>query len=392
MNSQSILIANTIQIAAIGKNVYSPVEQLNKILQHVSSLMEKRKKRILDYAKYKALLERGDKVDKKTAELGKQWKALNDTLKDELPKLYPLIKKTCRECGLNLTRLMMEWHFVVETKLKTILEEQQIAKDISEIEPAFRGDHDIIQAQLYSLGICNGSLLVDSSNFLSPTTTMRSGSGDGSPMPITELSTKFPGASTFSPFPGAPATTPSVDGLSQQSPSYRYRANSNVSSQNPPTPAAASASRNLSATTPGNPYFPPRPSTSTGHHYENGAPETNRQSTEQQSRTRPNSGSNSFSSSTGARHFSQANTPVTRSSAVFSSAMPLSDSTNYQQQYPSLGLGDQSPHEMPVLFLAASLFEFNIDRARREGGYPYLTYVAGEVRLAHFILSKNSHC
>jgi hypothetical protein len=32
-----------------------------------------------------------------------------------------------------------------------------------------------------------------------------------------------------------------------------------------------------------------------------------------------------------------------------------------------------------VLFLAASMYEFNIDRARREAGYPYLTYVTGEI-------------
>ncbi|KAF2239313.1 hypothetical protein EV356DRAFT_170097 [Viridothelium virens] len=373
-------IAMPEHIAAIGKNVYSPVEQLNKILQHVSSLMEKRKKRILDYAKYKALLDRGDKIDKKTAESGKQWIALNDTLKDELPKLYPLIKKTCRECGLNLTRLMMEWHFVVESKLKTVLEEQQIPKEISEIEPAFRGDHDIIQAQLWSLGICNGSLLADSSNFLSPTTTMRSGSlnGEGSPMPIPELSSKFPGASTFSPFPGAPATTPSADGQSQQSPQYRYRANSNVSSRGPSTPATAGNSRNLSANTLMGSYFPPRPSTATGHH-DSGSTETSRQSTEQNNRTRPQSGSNSFSSSSGPRQQSQSNTPGIRSSAVFSSAMPLPDSPGYPQQYSGPTGEDPKPQDTGVLFLAASLFEFNIDRARREGGYPYLTYVAGEV-------------
>jgi hypothetical protein len=32
-----------------------------------------------------------------------------------------------------------------------------------------------------------------------------------------------------------------------------------------------------------------------------------------------------------------------------------------------------------VLFVAASLFEFNIDKARQEGGYPYLVYTQGEV-------------
>jgi hypothetical protein len=32
-----------------------------------------------------------------------------------------------------------------------------------------------------------------------------------------------------------------------------------------------------------------------------------------------------------------------------------------------------------IIFLAASVYEFNIDRARKEAGYPYLTYVAGEI-------------
>lgn len=35
--------------------------------------------------------------------------------------------------------------------------------------------------------------------------------------------------------------------------------------------------------------------------------------------------------------------------------------------------------DLPVLFVCASLFEFSIDRSRREAGYPYLQYVQGEV-------------
>jgi dynamin-binding protein len=35
--------------------------------------------------------------------------------------------------------------------------------------------------------------------------------------------------------------------------------------------------------------------------------------------------------------------------------------------------------EPEVLFLAASLFEFNIAHDRREGGIPYLVYVPGEI-------------
>ena len=32
-----------------------------------------------------------------------------------------------------------------------------------------------------------------------------------------------------------------------------------------------------------------------------------------------------------------------------------------------------------MIFLAASVYEFNIDHARREAGFPYLTYSAGEI-------------
>ena len=32
-----------------------------------------------------------------------------------------------------------------------------------------------------------------------------------------------------------------------------------------------------------------------------------------------------------------------------------------------------------VLFAVASIYEFNIDRARQEAGIPYLTYIAGEI-------------
>ncbi|KAG6999613.1 hypothetical protein G7Y79_00033g068010 [Physcia stellaris] len=42
-------------------------------------------------------------------------------------------------------------------------------------------------------------------------------------------------------------------------------------------------------------------------------------------------------------------------------------------------MGVQVRTGLSVLFEAASLFEFNIDKTRTEAGYPYLTYVAGEI-------------
>lgn len=71
--------------------------------------------------------------------------------------------------------------------------------------------------------------------------------------------------------------------------------------------------------------------------------------------------------------------PSGRYSGVFSSALPMSDSPRAQSPAEE---GQNRPQpQFNVIFLAASVYEFNIDRARREAGYPYLTYGAGEVSL-----------
>ena len=43
-------------------------------------------------------------------------------------------------------------------------------------------------------------------------------------------------------------------------------------------------------------------------------------------------------------------------------------------------LPQKASTDVNVIFLAASVYDFNIDRIQREAGYPYLTYVAGEVQ------------
>jgi serine/threonine protein kinase len=61
--------------------------------------------------------------------------------------------------------------------------------------------------------------------------------------------------------------------------------------------------------------------------------------------------------------------------AVFSSAMPMSDSP-VTGESPASGTATRN---YKLLFEVASVYEFCIDRARREAGFPYLTYVAGEI-------------
>ncbi|KAF1954013.1 hypothetical protein CC80DRAFT_494252 [Byssothecium circinans] len=80
---------------------------------------------------------------------------------------------------------------------------------------------------------------------------------------------------------------------------------------------------------------------------------------------------NSFVSPTS----TSASTPgSSRTSGVFNSALPMSDTPTELPATPS-----DPDADVEVLFLAASLFEFNIAHDRREGGIPYLVYVPGEI-------------
>jgi len=85
---------------------------------------------------------------------------------------------------------------------------------------------------------------------------------------------------------------------------------------------------------------------------------------------------------------------------AFSSALPMSDSRTASPERPAVGGVSEFSSDVPndpsysdpesmiqtlpaqqykVLFLAASLFEFNIDRQMSRAGLPYLTYVPGEI-------------
>ena len=88
------------------------------------------------------------------------------------------------------------------------------------------------------------------------------------------------------------------------------------------------------------------------------------------SMTRPSPGMN-FTPSSQPRSTSPSGS---RFSGYFSSAMPMDE----RSASPSPNQGP-TKSEYGILFLAASVYEFNIDRARKEAGYPYLTYVAGEI-------------
>jgi hypothetical protein len=64
---------------------------------------------------------------------------------------------------------------------------------------------------------------------------------------------------------------------------------------------------------------------------------------------------------------------------IFNSALPADIAEDEDARGGAGTVGFVEGDEPKVLFVVASLFEFHIDTNRREAGFPYLKYVAGEV-------------
>lgn len=85
---------------------------------------------------------------------------------------------------------------------------------------------------------------------------------------------------------------------------------------------------------------------------------------------------------------------VRRSSRIFHSTLPLFEETPEESggtPTESLdGTEAQTKGGYNVLFLAASLFEFNLGSTKYEAGYAYLTYVPGEVSRRFFAVVQRT--
>ncbi|KAI9814838.1 MAG: hypothetical protein M1827_003104 [Pycnora praestabilis] len=384
-------------VSIVRRTVVDPMTTLLKLHEGPQKLMQKRNKRMIDYARYKAIKDRSERPDKKTQDHGEQFIALNDTLKDELPKLFVLTGKLVEACLCNFVEIQSQWHIIWQEKIKSILDDHQIPKHVSEIYEQFSGDFAFTEAQILTLGICNGSMLADAVNlvnFLSPATTLngeesvnslKRPSTFGSVRPRTisvnsDVSPSLPapdfqrhsGSFTFSPIVTTMPPLPTGPQQSNQ-PSAMGRMRANSAASRAPSTPEISSSRSLSYT-PNSSHQSSRPNTNPGRSTEP-SPALPRMSSDSPTATRPTSGSTFFSANQDQQQ-PRAPSPNTRFSGLFSSAMPMSDSPSTSRPPSQDG---EERKAFNVLFPAASLHEFNIDRARREAGYPYLTYVAGEI-------------
>ncbi|KAK5097487.1 hypothetical protein LTS08_006900 [Lithohypha guttulata] len=379
------------------KPMTTTVDILQKFKDDPKGLLHKRDKRLVDYAQMKNRKDKGEKVDKKMSERMDQWEALNTEAKERMRKLLRATAHLVQSCQGHLVQLQMSWMVMIQQKLSNVMGINLNRLSLADIEKTWQEDFDFQEASALTLGVCNGSLILQAANmtsFLTPSSTLN---GEDSPrqMSFSSLNNNTKRSISIN---SDTSTVPTLDFGSRPSgtytqnlseshfdrpypyPSNRNRAASTTSGKSfhrPEVPSRAStnakhtsASANFarlgtSPSIPQDAFAPPRLSVETLSPLMSSFPASIHAE-------RPLS-SNTFFSASPAPSQNQP-TERSRGSGVFSSALPMSDSPVSERHPAEALLG-----EPKVLFTAASVYEFNIDRARREAGFPYLTYVTGEI-------------
>lgn len=374
-----------------------PLEKVIQMYTKPGDAMQKRNKRRLDYEKSLSYKSQGKKIDEKLAAQVAQYEALNETLKIELPKLSALTKTLGRLCQIRLLFLKTEWYGIWQKKLSGALEANQLPKNNADILDMFQRDFKYADAKLQQLGINNGtfgsggttrgsqsthdddSLRKSRPSNLSSRSRGLSIASDKSPsLPTPEFAKRNSGQFTFSPIltngPGLPQ-------FAYQSMPYS-NGHSRAGSGSPATPDTSGSRPHHQTLT--------RPGTSRSHTSENGMVVVNlpRGNSDYNGAPRRESGSTYNSHHEGP--------PSSRPfSGLFHSAMPMMDGADERAESQRSSRASSRDRNISggynVLYLAASLFEFNISATKSEAGYPYLTYQAGEVlpRLQDFTSKAN---
>lgn len=106
--------------------------------------------------------------------------ALNETLKDELPKLFSLTAKLVQSCLRNYVDIQVQWHSTWQRKIKGILKEQQVPRDLAEIVEAFNKDFAGVDAELQSMSPSKQAHFSDGLSMISTTASTLVGTEEAS--------------------------------------------------------------------------------------------------------------------------------------------------------------------------------------------------------------------
>ncbi|KAI0418048.1 hypothetical protein F5X98DRAFT_126468 [Xylaria grammica] len=364
-------------LSQVRKQVIEPFELVIKSYSNPSLAMKKRSKRRVDYEKYIQLQKSGKKIDKQLSELVEQYDALNEALKKELPKLSALTEKVGNICLGNFVNIQVQWFSIWKEKVKVVLGDAHVP-ELSDMVSTFFQDYKFQDEQISAIGIVNPASKGRPSHSTSvdeASSRFRLRPAERSPRHRglslnSDIAPSLPTPDFLKRHSGHFAAPPSIATTSSPNQFYRDYYNGINGHARPPSdsPKALefpSASRSL-ATTPARP--------GTGQSHDSGGPV--RPSVESSSQSR------GYSNSAQASPYQTSDSH--RFSGIFQSALPMSDTQDRQLRRSQVSSRASSRERQPingfnVLWLAASLFEFNIQTTKHEAGYPYLTYQAGEI-------------
>ncbi|KAI3329132.1 hypothetical protein HD806DRAFT_273400 [Xylariaceae sp. AK1471] len=364
-------------LSQVRKQVIEPFELVIKSYSNPSLAMKKRSKRRVDYEKYVQLQKGGKKIDKQLMELVEQYEALNEALKKELPKLSALTEKVGNICLGNFVNIQTQWFSIWKEKVKVVLEDTHVP-ELSDIVSTFFRDHKFQDEQINMLGIVNPASKGRPSHSTSvdeASSRFRLRPAEPSPRHRglslnSDLAPSLPTPDFMKRHSGQFAASPSIAPMSSPNQFYRDYYNGVNGHVRPPSdsPKALefpSASRSLASP-------PARPGTGQSHDSSGAV----RKSVESSSQSR------GYSNSAQPSPYQAPDNH--RFSGLFQSALPMADTQERQIRRSQVSSRGSSRERQPVngynvLWLAASLFEFNIQTTKHEAGYPYLTYQAGEI-------------
>lgn len=367
----------------VRKQVIEPFELVIKSYGNPSLAMKKRAKRRLDYERSVQLKKSGKKMDKQLAELVEQYEALNDTLKKELPKLSSLTEKVGNICLGNFVNIQAKWYSIWQEKVKAMVDEAHVP-EIDDIILSFKSNFQFADEQFQGIKtISTGppSIRTSQSTTEESQVRVRSRPADlSSPrgrglsvasesvppsLPTPDFVRRHSGQLTLSP-------TGSVNpGMPSPGNYYRDYYTALNNGQGKSTMASSISPGDMPPSRVHATHPPAAGRPSTGRSYDSGAASRYYppDSPVQMNRRDSNSTYNSS-------QYPQENK---RFSGIFHSALPLPDGEDGQMSSRASSRERVPSGGYNILWLAASLFEFNIDTIKTEAGYPYLTYQAGEI-------------
>lgn len=337
--------------------------------------MKKRSKRRFDYEKSLTTKVK----DPKLTEMVDQYEALNETLKLELPRLSALTETIGNIALIQFVNIQVQWYKIWQEKVKTVLEENQIPKDIEGIVDMFSRDYKYVEGRAQELGIVNGNF----DGVVRPRLSIQDEEAAKPKHRPSNLLTRPQSITTSDKSPSLP-TPDFVKADSQQFTFSPLVANTPILPTPYAGPAYTQAHTRVGSASPAtaDPY-------ASRHYPTNGRPGTSRSHTSDTVGPRPSTDyttlSRRESGYSASRHIDGPPSSTRPYSGLFTSALPDGPESRRSSRGSSRdhGSGEMRAN---VLYLAASLFEFNISATKSEAGYPYLTYQAGEVRL---IVSEN---